>query len=62
MVLGLTMMALMVTADGSGVQMLMTSQPGEERAKPIWSRDGKKIIFTRTKDGNVEIFTLDVQP
>ncbi|NNF33115.1 MAG: hypothetical protein HKN68_03355 [Saprospiraceae bacterium] len=28
--------------------------------KPQWSPDGKKIICTRTKDGNVEIFIIEL--
>lgn len=34
---------------------------GAEFAKPQWSPDGKKIICTRTKDGNVEIFIIKLE-
>jgi Tol biopolymer transport system component len=34
---------------------------GAEFAKPQWSPDGKKIICTRTKDGNVEIFLIELE-
>lgn len=45
--------------DGSGVTRLTPDDPGGYFTKPIFSPDGSKIICTRTKDGNVEIFVID---
>jgi TolB protein len=33
---------------------------GAEFAKPQWSPNGDKILCTRTKDGNVEIFLIEL--
>jgi Tol biopolymer transport system component len=34
---------------------------GAEFAKPQWSPKGDKILCTRTKDGNVEIYLIELE-
>ncbi len=48
-------------ADGSNFQRV-TPFDAEDGyfTKPIWSPDGERILSTRTKDGNVEIFVVDL--
>ena len=48
-----------VRPDGSGLRRL-THSPGYEDARPIWSGDGKRIIFNRQIGGSgaMEIFIL----
>lgn len=43
--------------DGSGVKQL-TSTPGYDAEATI-SRDGKKIVFTSMRDGDIDIYTMD---
>ena len=43
--------------DGSNLQRL-TSTPGYD-AEATLSRDGKKIVFTSVRDGDLEIYTMD---
>ena len=51
-----------INIDGSDLTRLTEFDPqGAEFAKPQWSPDGKKIICTRTKDGNVEIFIIELE-
>ncbi len=47
--------------DGTGLQRL-TDSPGYEDARPIWSLDGKKIVFNRQINGRdaMEIFVMEV--
>ena len=48
-----------INVDGTGLRRLTEfDSQGAEFAKPQWSPDGKRIICTRTKDGNVEIFVI----
>jgi TolB protein len=50
-----------MNADGSDVRRV-TPPDAEDGyfTKPIWSPDGERILCTRTKDGNVEIFIVDL--
>jgi Tol biopolymer transport system component len=48
----------MMNADGTGIKQLM-NVPGAD-FDPDWSPDGKKIAFTSLRDGNKQIYTLDV--
>lgn len=43
--------------DGSGLKRL-TSTPGYDAEATI-SRDGKKIVFTSMRDGDIDIYTMD---
>ncbi len=43
--------------DGSGVKRLAAT-PGYDAEATI-SRDGKKIVFTSTRDGDIDIYTMD---
>jgi Tol biopolymer transport system component len=47
-----------MNADGTGIKQLM-NVPGAD-FDPTWSPDGKKIAFTSLRDGNKQIYTLDV--
>jgi Tol biopolymer transport system component len=43
--------------DGSGVIQLTNDSKGS--AGPAWSRDDRKIAFTRSRDGNSEIYVMN---
>ena len=47
-----------INADGSGLKQL-TNIPGAD-LEPAWSPDGKRIAFTSIRDGNKQIYLLDV--
>jgi Tol biopolymer transport system component len=50
-----------MNADGSNVHRVTPLDPEDGYfTKPIWSPDGSRILCTRTKDGNVEIFIVDL--
>ena len=50
-----------INLDGSELTRLTEfDSQGAEFAKPQWSPQGDKIICTRTKDGNVEIFVFEL--
>ena len=52
-----------INNDGSNVRRV--TPPDREDGyftKPVWSPDGTQILCTRTKDGNVEIFVIDLPP
>ncbi len=51
---------MLVHPDGSALRRL-TDGPGSF-TKPIFSPDGSRIACTRTLDGNVELFVLDLTP
>jgi TolB protein len=44
-----------MNADGSGQQRLTT-----RGAMPAWSPDGQKITFMSERDGNAEIYAMNV--
>ena len=46
-------------ADGSNPQLITAGPPGEDR-NPQWSPDGSKIAFTSNRDGNQEIYVVNV--
>ena len=46
-------------ADGSNPRQL-TSHSGSD-LRPSWSPDGSQIVFESDRDGNVEIYVLDLQ-
>jgi eukaryotic-like serine/threonine-protein kinase len=48
----------MINADGTGLIQL-TNTPGAD-LEPAWSPDGKRIAFTSTRDGNMQIYLFDV--
>jgi eukaryotic-like serine/threonine-protein kinase len=47
-----------INADGTGLKQLMNI-PGAD-LEPAWSPDGKRIAFTSIRDGNKQIYLLDV--
>ena len=47
-----------INADGSGLKQL-SNVPGAD-LEPAWSPDGKRIAFTSTRDGNKQVYLLDV--
>jgi TolB protein len=50
-----------MNGDGSDPRRMTPEDPGGYFTKPIFSPDGSKLVCTRTKDGNVEIFTIDLE-
>lgn len=53
----------LVSPDGTGLKRITEFDSQDAYfAKPQWSPDGRQIICTRTKDGNVEIFVVDLEP
>ncbi|MGZ9164121.1 MAG: protein kinase domain-containing protein, partial [Anaerolineales bacterium] len=48
----------LVNSDGTG-QKSLTTVPGSD-FEPAWSPDGKRIAFTSVRDGNKQIYVLDV--
>ncbi len=52
----------LIKPDGTELTRLTEFDPhGAYYAKPQWSHDGQQIICTRTKDGNVEIFIINLK-
>jgi TolB protein len=53
----------LIHPDGTGLKRLTEFDSQEAVfAKPQWSPDGKRLICTRSKDGNVEIFIVELEP
>lgn len=48
----------LINADGTG-QKSLTTVPGSD-FEPAWSPDGRRIAFTSVRDGNKQIYLLDV--
>jgi eukaryotic-like serine/threonine-protein kinase len=48
----------LINADGTGFKQL-TNVPGAD-FEPAWSPDGQRIAFTSIRDGNKQIYSLDV--
>ena len=46
-----------MNAEGSGVTRLTTAAGFD--GYPSWSRDGKRIAFTSTRDGNAEVYVMN---
>ncbi len=49
----------MNAADGSG-QTNLTNNAAFVVGTPAWSPDGTKIAFTNTREGNVEVYVMNV--
>jgi len=49
---------VVVNTDGTNKRELTVSNP--PNGSPAWSGDGKKIAFDSMRDGNFEIFTMNV--
>jgi TolB protein len=45
-----------MNADGSGTEPLVTDPAND--ARPAWSDDGERIVFTSERDGNQEIYAI----
>jgi TolB protein len=51
-----------MNTDGTAIRRITEFEsPGTAFTKPQWSPDGKTLLCTRTKDGNVEIFTIELE-
>jgi TolB protein len=46
-----------VDSDGSNVRVVVPHKAFEE--SPRWSRDGKRLLFVSTRDGNPELYAAD---
>ncbi|WP_156950205.1 TolB family protein [Maribacter antarcticus] len=49
---------LTVNTDGTNKKVLTDATP--PNGSPAWSGDGKKIAYDSMKDGNFEIFTMNI--
>jgi Tol biopolymer transport system component len=53
-------MAFPKVAGGSVVDYQLTDNDADD-ALPDWSPDGRKIVFSSTRDGNLEIYVMEVE-
>jgi TolB protein len=59
---GLNWQIYTINIDGTELTRLTEfDSQGAEFAKPQWSPKGDKILCTRTKDGNVEIYSIELE-
>jgi Tol biopolymer transport system component len=50
----------LMAMDSNGIIQGWLTLDGRNNRTPNWSRDGQKIVFTSDRDGNAEIYRLDV--
>lgn len=50
---------MLIAADGSSPPSPVTDAPGDDRSGS-WSPDGSRLAFDATRDGNTEIYVVDV--
>lgn len=48
-------------ADGSNITVLVEAPKGQLHAEPVWSPDGRRIAFRDDRDGNYDIYVLDLE-
>jgi Tol biopolymer transport system component len=50
---------MVIAADGASPPLPITDAPGDDRSGS-WSPDGRRLAFDATRDGNTEIYVVDV--
>ncbi|MBV8857816.1 MAG: PD40 domain-containing protein, partial [Acidobacteria bacterium] len=48
-----------MNADGTGQQRLTFGADGVTDEQPVWSRDGSRIAFVSTRDGDKEVYVMN---